>query len=239
MPCSRLSVLFSGCLLLFFLASCATRTPSPPSHDRPAGQRPYKVMGKWYYPIPDATGYRQKGQASWYGPNFHGKTTANGERYNMHAMTAAHKTLPFGTLVQVLNLENGKTTMVRINDRGPFVQGRIIDLSNASAKAIGMDIKGVGPVEVRALASDKAHAVDMNRGDFSIQLGAFTQKANADRLAGKLRKEGNPVHVQSYDRGDAVFYRVRVGGYSRLDAAEKAEAGFRKRGYDAAMVVAQ
>ena len=233
---SKKYVLFSVCMALLFLVSCATRTP--PS-SQPPGQRPYKVMGKWYYPIPDATGYRQKGLASWYGPGFHGKTTANGEKYNMHAMTAAHKTLPFGTLVRVRNLENNREVVVRINDRGPFVRGRIIDLSNASAQAIGLDVRGVGPVEIKAVASDRKNALDMGQGDFSVQVGAFTQRMNADRLAEKLKQEGHRVHVFAHDRGDAVFFRVRVKGYGRLEAAERAEADFRKKGYGDAMVVAE
>lgn len=103
-----------------------------------ATMRPYQIAGKWYYPTLAKVGNVQDGIASWYGPNFHAKKTSNGETYNMYAMTAAHKTLPMNTMVKVNNLENGKSTVVRINDRGPFVTGRIIDLSNKAAHAVDM-----------------------------------------------------------------------------------------------------
>lgn len=103
-----------------------------------ATMRPYKIAGKWYYPTLAKVGDVQRGIASWYGPNFHSKKTSNGEIYNMYADTAAHKTLPMNTMVRVDNKENGKSVIVRINDRGPFVSGRIIDLSNKAAHAIGM-----------------------------------------------------------------------------------------------------
>ncbi len=108
-----------------------------------------------YHAQKGAIGFRQQGQASWYGPGFHGRKTASGERFNTGAMTAAHKTLPFGTTVQVTNLENGKSTMVRINDRGPFAAGRIIDLSKAAAREVGLLGTGTAAVEIRAVGPDK------------------------------------------------------------------------------------
>ncbi|TYT74146.1 septal ring lytic transglycosylase RlpA family protein [Desulfobotulus mexicanus] len=223
--------------VLFLLASCATKAPEPSS--RTGVQKPYKVFGKWYYPIPDASGYREKGIASWYGSKFHGKTTANGEKYNMHAMTAAHKTLPFGTLVEVRCTETGKKVQVRINDRGPFVRGRIIDLSYAAAKAIGLDKKGVGPVDVRALASENRRPVDLKKGNFAVQLGAFTEKNNADRLALNLKKEGYRTRILSHRQDGTFFYRVRVTGYTDLSEAKNAENHFRNKGYEGAMTVAE
>lgn len=227
-----------ACLFFLVVTACTNRTPAPSSL-RPVGGKPYKVFGKWYYPIPDATGYRQKGTASWYGSKFHGKRTANGEIYNMHGLTAAHKTLPFGTLVRVKNLENNKEVVVRINDRGPFVRGRIIDLSNASARAIDLHIKGVARVEILALASEQKTSLDMQEGRFSVQVGAFTQKSNADRLAEKLKREGHRVQVLSHEGESKVFFRVRAGGYTRLETAEKAETDFQKQGYEGAMVIAE
>jgi hypothetical protein len=118
--------------LLCFISGCATSQPPP---QKPAGYpKPYKVFGKWYQPLPDSKDFRQRGIASWYGKDFHGKKTSNGEIYDMYAMTAAHKTLPLGTYVRVHNLENNRKLEVRINDRGPFVRGRIIDLSYTAAK---------------------------------------------------------------------------------------------------------
>lgn len=113
--------------------------------------KPYKVAGNWYYPLSSARGYDETGVASWYGRDFHGKKTANGEIYDMHAMSAAHKTLPLPTMVRVTNLDNGRSIIVRINDRGPFVKSRLIDLSKAAATALGYHDKGTARVRVQAL----------------------------------------------------------------------------------------
>ncbi|PPR19388.1 MAG: RlpA-like protein [Proteobacteria bacterium] len=115
---------------------------------------PYQILGKTYYPLKSSEGYRRKGIASWYGKDFHGKKTANGETYNMYAMTAAHPTLPIPTYVRVTNIENGLSTIVRVNDRGPFLRGRIIDLSYAAASTLGMAEKGKSPVLLEALPTD-------------------------------------------------------------------------------------
>jgi rare lipoprotein A len=117
---------------------------------RPNYPKPYKISGKWYQPLPYARGYRERGLASWYGKKFHGRKTANGETYNMYGISAAHKTLPLGTYVTVKNLDNGKTLVVRINDRGPFVKGRIIDLSYGAAKKLGVVGPGTARVDVLA-----------------------------------------------------------------------------------------
>ena len=144
-----------ACGLVF--SGCATKTYDshvPPAKKKysgksPATQRPYTIKGKQYVPLASASGYVEKGRASWYGKKFHGRKTSNGETYNMYAMTAAHKTLPMNTWVRVENLENGKQIKVRVNDRGPFVSGRIIDLSYTGAKQIGM--VGPGTARVRVL----------------------------------------------------------------------------------------
>ena len=135
-----------------FIYECAsdTYTSSPPPPAKPGHPKPYKVLGKWYQPLPHSDGFRQRGLASWYGRDFHGKKTSSGEIYNMHAMTAAHKTLPLGTYVRVYNLENKRSTLVRINDRGPFVRGRIIDLSYSAAKEVGIVGPGTARVSLRA-----------------------------------------------------------------------------------------
>ncbi len=138
------------CMVLpFFLASCATQPKS-----KVRGTSSYTVRGETYYPMQTGEGYVEEGEASWYGPGFHGKTTANGERYNQNAMTAAHKTLPLGTDVRVTHLENGKSIEVRINDRGPFLHGRIIDLSKRGAEKLGMKDAGTGLVRVEALSEN-------------------------------------------------------------------------------------
>lgn len=116
--------------------------------------KPYRINGVTYYPLQSSEGYRRKGIASWYGSDFHGKKTANGEIYNMYAMTAAHPTLPLPTWVRVTNLENGRNILVRVNDRGPFLRGRLIDLSYTAASKLGMAEQGTAPVLVEALPSD-------------------------------------------------------------------------------------
>ena len=115
------------------------------------GGRPYTIRGVTYYPLVSARGFRETGIASWYGPGFHGKRTANGERYNMYAMTAAHKLLPMNTTVRVTNLRTGRSIHVRINDRGPFIPGRVIDLSKTAAARLGILAAGTGRVRVEAI----------------------------------------------------------------------------------------
>jgi rare lipoprotein A len=152
------------------------------------------------------------GIASWYGHPYHGRRSASGEIYNMYDMTAAHRTLPFGTQVRVHDLENGRDVTVRINDRGPFVEGRIIDLSYAAAQAMGMN--GIARVQLEILAAGVTAAPAL----FAVQVGAFRDQANADRLKTLIETTLGPVSVQEYDRGDG-FYRVRVGSENTEDAA--------------------
>lgn len=222
-------------LLLFLVAACGSKTKSASGNN----PKPYKVMGKWYYPISDAEGFRETGIASWYGPKFHGRKTANGETYNMHAMTAAHKTLPFGTLVLVKDLETGKEVTVRINDRGPFVKGRIIDLSYQAGKKINLDTRGVSRVRIRAIASTEKKQVDFEKGNFAVQVGSFSVEANARNLKDALKREGYNADVVFFDRGDTVFWRVWAKGYTRLEDAEKAARKLQQAGHGNAMVVSE
>ncbi len=169
----------------------------------------------------------ERGVASWYGPGFHGRATASGERYDMRAMTAAHQTLPFGTLVEVRNLENGAVARVRINDRGPFKKNRIIDLSHAAAEAIGMLGPGTARVELVAVG-----VVPSGPRAFVVQVGAFQEPALAEELAARLRRDYPAVEVRS----DQVWYRVQVGAFSvRADAEELGDA-LRARGYGVLIV---
>ncbi len=151
-----------------------------------ATMRPYTVLGKRYYPTYAHIGDTFRGIASWYGPNFHAKKTSNGEIYNMYAMTAASKTLPMNTVVKVDNLDNGKSTVVRINDRGPFVTGRIIDLSNAAAHKIDMVKKGTAHVRLTVLGFNGKIATTAQEKDevqtisnYYIQVGVFSRIAGA------------------------------------------------------------
>ena len=156
----------------------------------------------------------EPGIASWYGHPYHGRPTASGEIYNMYDMTAAHRTLPFGTRVTVHDLDNGKNVTVRINDRGPFVEGRIIDLSYAAARS--MQMSGIAPVYLEILKLQEASLIP---GIFAVQVGAFRNQSNAESLKARIESQFGPVFIQEFDRGDGVFYRVRVGHESTEDAA--------------------
>ncbi len=143
-------------IIAVFVTACGQKQP-PVDETRKASNKPYRVNGQWYYPLLKADGYDETGMASWYGRDFHGKKTSSGETYDMHGLSAAHPTLPMGTMVRVTNLENGKHIDLRINDRGPFVKDRLIDLSYAAAKKLGYAEKGTARVRVQAL-SDGAPA---------------------------------------------------------------------------------
>ncbi|HEY6291226.1 MAG TPA: septal ring lytic transglycosylase RlpA family protein [Terriglobia bacterium] len=157
----------------------------------------------------------EQGLASWYGHPYHGRPTSSGEIYNMYDMTAAHRTLPFNTQVRVHDLDNGQSVMVRINDRGPFVEGRIVDLSYAAAKSMGMLGPGIARVQLEILNP----SVLSLPGIFAVQVGAFRERANADRLRDRIAERFQPVIIQSFDRGDGLYHRVRVGQESSEDAA--------------------
>ncbi|WP_394701368.1 septal ring lytic transglycosylase RlpA family protein [Marispirochaeta aestuarii] len=177
--------------------------------------------------------YRESGGASWYGPGFHGRITASGERFNTNDLTAAHKTLPFGTRVRVTNTANGKSVTVRINDRGPFVQGRIIDLSRAAAEQLGMLESGTAQVLVEELgsrgvaeASPAGERAKPSGSEKSVQVASFGDRSNAERLATRLDRAG----LQAEIRQAGSFYRVIVPGVSeeKLDGVLKSldELGF-------------
>lgn len=209
-------------------------------------QRPYEVNGQLYTPLADHTGFVQQGIASWYGPDFHGKRTSDGEIYNMYAMTAAHKTLPLGTYVKVHNLTNGREAIVRVNDRGPFVKGRIIDLSYAAAKQLGVVGPGTAQVRIEALGYQVKNQqgvptyqapASYDTGNFGVQVGAFAVATNAQRLAAELRARFGAASIQQGWVGGRLYYRVRVGRYTSLNAAESAKTQFEGNGYPNSFVV--
>jgi len=156
--------------------------------------------------------YREVGFASWYGKEYHGRKTANGEVYDMYAMTAAHPTLPFNTFVRVTNTENGKKVELRINDRGPFIAGRIIDLSQSGARAVEMLTRGTAKVtvEVTGFAGSESSFL---QGTFALQVGAFESEENAQRLGNELRKKYANVHVVLWESNVKRLYRVRLGAF--------------------------
>lgn len=214
--------------------------------------KPYKIQGKKYTPK-YRTAYSQEGMASWYGPGFQGKKTANGERFDTHKLTAAHQTLQLPSFVKVTNLENGKSVNVRVNDRGPFAKDRIIDLSMAAAQRLGFKHKGVAHVRVDLIQSIDAgeqkiavasaspntlnnqsiqvasmtplpvESIDISSGTF-IQMGAFRVESNAKALARSL---GQNVGVSS----GGEFYRVYVGPFSDMKQAVEARDALRSNGY--------
>ncbi len=229
-------------------ADLGSRVRSPPCAGAiPGHPKPYRVGKTWYQPVPDAKGFRERGVASWYGSDFHGRKTSSGEVYDMYAMTAAHKTLPLGTYVRVRNLTNSKVIDVRVNDRGPFVEGRIIDLSYTGAKALGIVGPGTAPVEIMALGmaagiSDGKQTyvkMDYEKGAFTIQVGAFLERANAERLKAELDETYKNAHIVSYFDGRNNFYRVRVGRCTTLGQAVEYEQILKDRGYETAMIVAE
>jgi len=190
----------------------------------------YIVFGKQYTVLSSSDGYVKRGVASWYGKKFHGRKTSNGDTYDMLAMTAAHKTLPLPTKVSVKNLSNGRTIIVKVNDRGPFVNDRLIDLSYAAAKKLGIITKGTADVEIRALnktnASPTVRIIPLNNTnlfepDFYIQVGSFGLKKNANTLMAQLsNKNFNDVNIYPIETTKGHFYRVRIGPYALLQKAK-------------------
>ncbi|MDL2210270.1 septal ring lytic transglycosylase RlpA family protein [Desulfovibrio sp. OttesenSCG-928-O18] len=199
-------------------------TPAPQTDTpQPAGTRPYNVMGQTYYPMLDAHGYTEEGVASWYGKDFHGKKTANGEIYDMYGMTAAHKVLPFGTQLKVTNLDNNRSITVRVNDRGPFVANRIIDLTHTGAEKLDMIGPGTARVRLESIGTIPGQKGNDLIGRFYVQIGAFSVKENAHNLAKKLQNNGQDSRVVFVP--DINFHRVQAGPYPSLTAAESAATG--------------
>ena len=172
---------------------------------------PYEVFGKKYYVMESSEGYHQKGTASWYGSKFHGRRTSSGEKYDMHLPTAAHKTLPLPTYAEVTNLRNGKKVIVKINDRGPFKDDRLIDMSYAAAIRLDMIASGTAPVDVRVIDGGTPFAPDSGRiSDTWLQAGAYRDRDRAEDLATKLKRSDiKPVSI--HDSKD--LYLVWLGPY--------------------------
>jgi rare lipoprotein A len=193
----------------------------------PYANRPYRALGREYTPMTEDRPYRARGAASWYGRQFHGARTASGELYDMFAMTAAHPTLPIPSYARVTNVANGASVIVRVNDRGPFKDGRVIDLSYAAAVKLGIAAAGTGVVEVVRLTFDDiralaAAAAGNAAGRWSVQLGAFAEAARAEslreRAAATLARAGEPPpRVES----DGSIFRVLVGNVADRSAAQQ------------------
>lgn len=201
------------------LASCAS---SPPAHPG----RPH--------PEPPAPGWTEEGVASWYGgrDGFEGKPTASGEIYDSSLLTAAHRELPLGTVVDVTNLESDQTVRVRINDRGPFVFGRVIDLSRAAAKKIGLIGPGTGPVRVTVVIPGVPQEIASSSGRWAVQVGSFADRLRAERYAERLRGTGRSVFLEPF-RG---LSRVKVGPFDGRSEAERELDSLEEDGFEGIVV---
>jgi rare lipoprotein A len=206
----------------------------------------YEVFGKRYYTLSSSQGYKERGIASWYGTKFHGKRTSSGETYDMYAMTAAHKTLPLPTYAQVTNLKNGRSIVVRVNDRGPFHDNRLIDLSYAAATKLGIIAKGTGLVEVKAITpGEKVSAPQISYNaatdravDMYLQVGAFSTSSRAEQLKRKIQHQiGDAVIIMPFDRPEGAVYRVRVGPLVSVEYGDKLATRLVDMGYSDAHIV--
>ena len=234
------------CLLVITILSCYPAASTGGTTSLHPTQRPYRINSHTYYPIPSAYGFNQTGIASWYGDDFHGRPTSNGEKYDMHGMTAAHKTLPMNTVLLVQNLENNQEIIVRVNDRGPFVKGRIIDLSYQAAKRLNIVGKGTAHVRISALSDGEKSESQMMEmaqqfytGDFYVQIGSFANTDNALRLQNRFLQAGHKTLIQKYEEQQNAYYRVHVYVGRTLQGAEQARSILEKRGYRNAFVIAR
>jgi len=252
------------------VSACAGKGPLEPSDDAPSQPRDvsdipnavprneplsrygnpasYVVYGKRYYTLPSSSGYQEVGLASWYGTKFHGKRTSSGEPYDLYGMTAAHKTLPLPTYVEVTNLNNDRSVIVKVNDRGPFHDDRLIDLSYTAAVKLDILGHGTGKVEVRAIeagipltATDTtpatapvaAQPVSYPEGTVMyLQVGAFGSRENAERLQGKIlaREDINDVRIVEAPGDNGTFYKVQVGPLSGSTAIDQASNSLKSIG---------
>lgn len=195
----------------------AVRVPQPEPRSASGNPRFYDVYGQRYYVMQSADTYKERGVASWYGKKFHGRLTSSGEVYDMHAVSAAHKTLPLPTWVKVTNLSNGRSVVLRVNDRGPFVDNRLIDLSYAAARELDLISAGTGLVEVEAInlttATDQpADSIDPIPDALFMQIGAFSDAANAARLQRQAASAiEQPVFINEAKVNGRRIYRVQIG----------------------------
>lgn len=226
---NRLLMWMGACLLVTLVANgCHGRKvgvakPKPSS----APSASTDSMKRDSQDLPDE---EKTGLASWYGRPYHGRRTSSGEIYDMNGMTAAHRTLPYGTMVRVENLDNGKQVQVRINDRGPFAKGRIIDLSYAAAEAIDMVQSGTARVRLQVIHDTSGP------GPLTIQAGSFRTYDNAVRLREKLEKLFSPVFITEFKHPDGLFFRVLVGEFNDYVSASEALQELKKERQDAFII---
>jgi rare lipoprotein A len=237
------------------VSSIPNAVPRPEPLSRYGNPQSYVVYGERYYTLPTSKGYRERGLASWYGTKFHGKRTSSGEPYDLYAMTAAHKTLPLPTYVEVTNLDNNRSVIVKVNDRGPFHEGRIIDLSYTAAHKLGILGHGTGRVEVRAidvLAPDRVPAdqpvlVETDTPDapeaasqLFLQVGAFQSHDNARRLRSDIEGQNiGAVRIIESATATGTFYKVQVGPLPDTAAADRIARALKPLGINEARTYVQ
>ncbi len=271
---SRILLLLALAVGLALLAGCGGRGPAlPDDRDGPGkaidfsvipdavprveplsrggNMASYVVFGNRYHTLTSSQGFVERGIASWYGSKFHGRKTSNGEVFDMYAMTAAHKRLPLPTYVEVVNLENGRRVVVRVNDRGPFHENRVIDLSYAAAGRLGMLGKGTALVEVRAIdprrpappaatqvASTRAAQPVEPAPRIYLQAGAFSSGDNAERLRLRLERElARAVRVIRAEAEAGAVHRVQVGPLASVEIADQVTAQMHQVGIETPLVV--
>lgn len=213
--------------------------PKVEARSRYGNPESYVVLGQRYEVMEDSHGFVQRGIASWYGKKFHGRRTSSGETYDMYAMTAAHKNLPLPTYVEIRNLKNGKKIIVRVNDRGPFHENRIIDLSYTAAAKLDIIKNGTGLVEIRAInpgsyRKEGAPVRTVNTGSgisgFFIQVGAFSHYNNALKLKTRLSGLNENVRINEKLKNGSRIYRVQLGPIENIDVADKLVANLSRYG---------
>ncbi|MDE5832121.1 MAG: septal ring lytic transglycosylase RlpA family protein [Desulfovibrio sp.] len=225
-------IVFAIVVALLLTTGCSQKAPYQKGGK--AGIRPYTVKGETYYPLKSASGFREEGLASWYGPGFHGKKTASGEKFNQYAMTAAHKILPLGSKARVTHLGNGRSVIVRVNDRGPFAPDRVIDLSKGAATRLGMIGSGTARVRVQSLGDlPQADESGDIKGKYYIQVGAFGNRENAQKLIGELARAKNKGRLIF---GNNNMWNVQAGPWPDSASAQE-RLKILRRDYPLAFVV--
>ncbi|MCY4035661.1 MAG: septal ring lytic transglycosylase RlpA family protein [Hyphomicrobiales bacterium] len=246
MTLARINILVSAMLLL---SACSLGSPQdtlPPLSGNYKIGKPYQISGQWYHPHHNPE-YDEVGIASWYGPGFHGNTTANGEIYDQNALTAAHPTLPMPVLVRVTNLENGRSLVLRVNDRGPFVGGRIIDVSRRAAERLGFWRQGTAWVRVKYLsggpdsqpATQKTQATespDPSQRQLFVQADSLRAYENAATLRDTLHGFGN-ARIDEIVTNDESVYRIRLGPWEDWDSAYDVLQMVLSRGHSRAQII--
>ncbi|MEM7764868.1 MAG: septal ring lytic transglycosylase RlpA family protein [Pseudomonadota bacterium] len=220
----------------------ADATPRPEPRSASGNPPFYEVYGIRYYVMQDAADYRERGVASWYGKKFHGRPTSSGEPFDMHAVSAAHKTLPLPTWVRVTHLGNGRSIVLRVNDRGPFVDNRLIDLSYAAARELDLVEAGTGLVEVEAIRFDAPNvSADSERVPVALlymQVGAFGDLTNATRLRDRVRATvAQDVFIASDESRRQPIHRVRVGPIASVTDFDRISDQLRALGIDEVRLV--